>query len=643
VAALPALTGRVEGRAFEGDHATPARSAQVQVKSLGALFARTWTTYTGTQGEFALAGQITDSSTSMPIPVGVPVRITATHGFTQLAAPTYTASFGDGATVVSQDVVFPSGVVTGRILSPPDFTIHGYGNAVQAYRNNAAVNGIAYIDADGTYTFPGLQAGTYQMRLWANHDQGTGLQGSVDNVIVTVGATTTADIPVQPTGSVAGTVRLASGATAGPYQSIRLVGISGTSASRSTYTDAAGHYALTAVPIGRYALSVVDSRNGATVTVTIDVGAGQLVNGDFVLPGTGTVQLTANYARGGPAPSAAVYLSAPSIPGERWIGYTSVSGRIDIPVPVGAYSLRVTHPRANWRTQPFDSAVTGTLATDGQVVTAVVSLKAVADVRVTVLNADAGNAPISSAQVYISDARASQIFWGYTNAAGQLMLTGVPEGSFTVNARLGDGRSFGKTGTITTANDGQTVDVTVAVSYQLDVLGVLSFNGERRLYAVTANPGDVLSVSAFGEAHGGQPALYLTHTFVYDPDKTLVAYGYMYPGAGNYQYSELGNLSAIPIAKAGTYTVAVEAYYQYSPYDLGAFRLIAQIGGVQTAAGGYPGGSVQGRVFKADGTTPAAPETMKRPMPSERGSSRWAWRSWTPPVGPRSGLSPEPT
>src|SRR5205814_2919709 len=123
------------------------------------------------------------------------------------------------------------------------------------------------------------------------------------------------------------------------------------------------------------------------------------------------------------------------------------------------------------------------------------------------------------------------IFWGYTNAASQITLTAVPEGSFTVTARLGDGRSFGKTGTITTANDGQTVDVIVSVSYQLDVLGVLSFEGERRLYAVTANPGDVLGVSAFGEAHSGQPALYLTHTFVYDPDKTLVASGYMYPGA----------------------------------------------------------------------------------------------------------------
>ena len=56
VPALPALTGRVEGRAFEGDHVTPARSAEVLVKSLNPLFGRTWTTYTGTQGEFAVAG-----------------------------------------------------------------------------------------------------------------------------------------------------------------------------------------------------------------------------------------------------------------------------------------------------------------------------------------------------------------------------------------------------------------------------------------------------------------------------------------------------------------------------------------------------------------------------------------------------------
>ena len=606
VAPLPALTGRVEGRALEGDHVTPARSAEVLVKSLNALFGRTWTTYTGTQGEFVVAGQITDTSTSVPIPVADAVQIDSRHPVTQLAAPTYTTSFAPGATVLSQDVVFPSGVVAGRILSPPDYPIrNGY---VQAYRSNVLVNGYAQVDAAGGYTFPGLTQGTYLLHLTASHDQGTGLQGSLAGVSVAVGATTTADIPVQPTGGVAGTVKLASGAAAGQGH---YVSLAGTSASRATYTSATGQYTLTAVPVGQYQLSVTDSRNGAVVTATIDVAAGQVLSRDLVLPGTGTVQLTVTYARGGPAPSVPVYLSAPSIPGERWISYTNGSGRLDVPVPVGAYSLRVTHPRANYRTEPFDSVLTGTLASDTQVVSAALPLKAVADVRVTVVNVDAGNAPIPNAQILISDGRGSQIYWGSTNAAGQLTLAGVPEGPYTVAARLSDGRSFGKAGTIATGDDDRTIETTIGVTYQFDVLGVLIFDGERRLYAVPAEAGDVLTVSAFGEEHGGQPALSLTHVFVYDPDKTLVASGFKYPGASNYEYSELGNLSSIPADRAGPYTIAVEAYWQGGgPSALGAFRLLAQVNGVQVAPGGYPGGTIEGRVLKADGTTPASAQTV---------------------------------
>src|SRR5262249_62260935 len=100
-----------------------------------------------------------------------------------------------GGTSASQAPVSPSGLVPGLIRSPPDYPVRNGGHYVLAYLNGSQVNGIAYVDADGTYTFPGLAAGTYQMRLTAYHNQGTNLQGSVDNVVVTVGTTTTADLP----------------------------------------------------------------------------------------------------------------------------------------------------------------------------------------------------------------------------------------------------------------------------------------------------------------------------------------------------------------------------------------------------------------------------------------------------------------
>ena len=610
VAALPPLTGRVEGRAYEGDQVTPARNAALSIKSRNALFSRTWTTSSGTQGEFALAGQITDSSTSVPIPAGGAVQIDARHGLTQLAAPTYAPSFADDTTVLSQNVVFPSGIIAGRVTGPPDYPIRSGWVYLQAYRNSVAVNGIVYANPDGTYAFPGLQDGTHELRLTAYHDQGSNLTGRLAGIVVTAGATATADVPIEPTGRIAGTVRLSSNVPAGPNHNIRLAGLPGTPASRSTYTNAAGLYALSAVPVGTYTLTVTDARNGATVSSTLEVRAGEALTRDIVLSATGTVQLTVNHARGVPAVSAPVYLTAPSVPGERFMGYTSSSGRLDIPAPAGTFSLRATHPRASYRTAPFDSTLTGTLATDGQVLPATLALKAVADVLVSVKNADAANAPIANAQIYIADGRGSRLYWGNTNASGQILLTGVPEGPYTVSASLSDGRSFGRAGTIGTADDGQTVNTTIAVSYQLDVLGALSFEGERRLYAMPASLGDVLSVSAFGEARDGQPALALTHVFVYDPDKDLVASGYRYAGAGGYQYSEFGDLASIPAQKNGIYTAAVEAYWPAGPSALGAFRLIAQRSGEPTAPVGYPGGSVEGRVLEADGATPAPSQTV---------------------------------
>ena len=209
VGALPALTGRVEGHAFEGDHATPARSAQVQVKSLSALFGRTWTTYTGTQGEFAVAGQITDSSTSMPIPVGVPAQINATHGVTQLAAPTYTASFADGATLRTRG----SGPLP-RLRphpQPAGLPDHNGGHHVLAYRSNSQVNGISYVDADNLHV-PRPAARHLPDAAQRVPQPGHGATGQRRQRGRHRGRHHHRRHPRRPTGAVTGTVRFTSGA-----------------------------------------------------------------------------------------------------------------------------------------------------------------------------------------------------------------------------------------------------------------------------------------------------------------------------------------------------------------------------------------------------------------------------------------------
>jgi hypothetical protein len=607
VAPLPALTGLIEGKALEGDATSPVLNATVKVKSTHPLFGRTWLSSTDLNGKYSVIGQINDTGNSVSIPVGVPVTISSTHPQTQILSSALTAAFPDAATSITQNVVFPTGQIAGNIISPADYPVTGGNHYVQVTRNGNSVAGTFYVKPDGSYVVSGVIAGTYQVRLTAYHPQGTSLKGVVDNVLVNVGSMTTLNIPVEPTGSVSGVLKTAAGAPVSNQQ-VTLTSTSGT-IYRYAYPDAQGQYSFTAVPIGSYILSTVDSRNGATVTSALSVSQGQNFVANLTLLGVASVQISVKYARGTPAQYVQVYLRAVGVTNERYVGSTDANGQLTAFVPVGSFTVRTMHPQSGYSAGYTTS--TGTVSADGEVIPLSLTLKALANVKVTVVNADNANAPIAGTIIYLTDARVSDQYWTSTDGSGQATISGVLEGSYQISARTATGGRFGVSGVITVADDNTTIQKTISVTAKFDELGTLTFEGERRLYSVALTGSASLKAIAYGDAGTNQTALSVTRLTAYDSAKSLLASGYAYAGQSGYPYSTSGNLSNISATGAGNYTLAIESYSQSGSASLGSFRIVTLADGQQVDVLPYAGGgTVQGVAYQSDGTTPAANQVV---------------------------------
>ena len=625
---LPSLSGRLTTRLLEGDGRTPVVSAVMQVRSQHPLFTRTWTIsgygctqpyaganwFTAADGSFALNAVVRETD-SLPLPVGSPIEASVGslgcqyyyvkgHPTTRIGSRTAIANFAAGQSVASVDVLFDSVVLTGTVSGPSDYGVGGGQLSVSG--SGISVSYIS-IGNDGTFRFAGVPLGSFNLNATVSHNQGTALIGSRQVSVAAIGDNLVADLQLEPTGVVRGAV-LTAGGTPATGMGVSISGYAnGRSVTRSTTTDSLGQYNLSAVPVGSYTLTAIDTRDSARVTMNLSVGDRQSVVQNVVLPGTGVVSLTVNFARNTPAASSDVYLRSDAISSnEVYAGRTDGLGRLTVLVPVGAYSIRARHPTQSnaWGT------ITGTVTSDNQAIPAAIALPAVASVRVTVIDQDNANAAISGASVSLNTAGQGLNYIGTTDASGQLLITNVMEGSFMVRADTPQGRSVSSSGTVNSSQDGQTLALTLNLSSRNDLLGTLSFGYERRLYSVAANQGDIVGLRVNGADVGQVPGIYLVRAEVSDSQHNLSAAGYGYGPASNFvQYNYYNDLQNIPVPAAGNYTIALSPYYQGY---LGGFRLQATVNGsVVTVLPYQDGGSVSGRLLRADGQTPAASAVLQ--------------------------------
>ena len=633
VAPLAALTGSISGRVLEGDNATVVSGAYVRVRSSHPLFNRTWQ-YSGyysttcgqynvsslisaANGSYSLVGRIIEGS-SVPVPVDADLLIqvvpdgcyeaTRGHPMTGVQSPLYTPRFAAGTSTLTQDIVFPTGILTGTVVGAADFGVTSGTLSLPAA--NGVRAGYVFVRSDGSYTYPGLAGGTYTLNASVPHPQGSGLIGSRADAVATVGQVTVTDVILQATGAINGTVITANG-EASANSTVR---ITSGNFYRQTASDSLGRYALTAVPVGTYSLTVRDGHSGATTNaVSVSVSQNQTATQNVSLLALGSVQLQVNFARGAGAFDAPVYLQAAALGGgEILAGRADLSGRVTIAnIPVGSFSLRARHPAVT----ALSKVLTGSISANGEVQQGTLVLQPVANIALTVLNQDASNAPAVGASVALTDTVNGYRVVGTTSSTGLLNIPNIPEGSYTISVNNAtSGATGGISGSIGIADDGQSLTRTVSITADRSVLGVIAYTSERDIYSFAANAGDVISVRINGRLVDVSPSLYLTRAQIFNPSRNLVASGYGYDARNsNLQYNESGNLTNTVASVAGNYSVAVRSYYTSSGagYETGGYRLSVSVNNTPVALGAYAdGGSVTGHLYRAGGTTPLAGQRL---------------------------------
>ena len=616
VPALPSLLGRVSGTVFEGNQTTTVANAYATVRSQHPLFNRTYMSswYCGmpanaasllsnASGAYSINGQVQDTD-SIPIATDSPVEIgisaggcsAAGHPVTGIGAPAATASFAAGKTTIAQDIVFPTGILTGTVVGPTDYGVgSGYVSIDGLPRGTAYVQ----IASDGTYVFPGLSAGNVTLNATVPHNQGTSLSGQRLGALVTLGQVTVTDIEIQASGSVQGTVLTANGeAAVGVNMSLRN---SSNSFSRYTNTDSLGRFNLSAVPVGSYTLSVTDTRTSAVTTALVSVTRNQITIQNMILVGAGSVQLTVKYARGTVAINSDVYLQSQAVgPYNTYNARTDAQGKINIVVPVGSYVIRANHPGDYYSYR----SITGTISTNNEVQDKTIVLGALATVRVLLLDADANNAPVIGANATYNDSYCPNgCNAGVTDGSGRLVFNTLREGNFSLTLRTAQGRIVQTNGTVDASNDGQVIEKTLVVTAAKERSGELTFTAERQIYSIQANANDVISLSVRGVSVNGGIASYLTRAEIFDTNNALTARGYGYSAAYSFQQgNELGNLQSYTASITGDYSIAVSPYYNNYPQYLGGYSLAVSKNGLSQDILNYQdGGIVSGTLTKGSG------------------------------------------
>ncbi len=606
---LPSLLGRIGGRVLEGDGTTVA-GALLTARSQNPLYSRVWNAYelTGLQssaeGVYVFDGVLSDDHLSVAVPVDAAVELIADHP-QSLESATALATLTPEVPQTTTDVQFNSGLVHGLVLGA--FQYSPLAGTVRAYVG-ASLRAETSFGSDGQYRLGGLAAGSYRLRATLAIQQGTDLSIDLDNVAVVAGQDIERDLTLPANGAVSGVVRTASGSALANAR----VGLVGSGYSRDIYTDVDGRYALNAVPAGPSVLAVTDPRTTAVLESNITIIADQNLVADVSLPAAGVVTLTTRYARGELATSIALYLTAPSIAGERWLGFSDQNGVLAVSVPVGPYSIRSVHPQSS-----ENSNTSGQVDSDGQLLGLDVVLAPSARAQVLVHRSTVAQPGVRvNAQRLGSSGNASS---GTTDATGRFTTTYLRAARHVVSAVAATTTGSSEI-LIDAAVDGQIVPVEIDLDAALVSQGLLAFVGERHLYSVELSAGQRLAIGINGAVVDSVAALCQARAQVYAPNGSLLADGY---GAGASPFAQLntsGDLRNIVAASAGRYIVAVSRYQ--SSCSVGGYRVAALRDGIPLAfSRDVGGGLVTGRVVRPDGVTPVADAIVRLQASGAPGSN----------------------
>jgi hypothetical protein len=391
LATLPALNGNVSGRVLAGDGTTTVPNATVRFHSNNLFYARTLQVTAAADGTYNLASSFGNSGNSVPVPIDA-FTVQAFHPFTGIASPTATGGFNPGQINAVQDVTFTNtGVVRGSVFRH---------NGTAVNNGSVQLSGGTFnrtsINADGSYLMTGVPPGVFTLQAEISVPQGgTDLFGR-NVVAVVAGQVSNANVSIQPTGTVTGTILTAGGIAAANVA----VSLQGSTSfgffERDIRTDGSGRFTFFDIPVGLFTLRAFEPNTGAPTSTVLSVVQDQTTTQNLSVIGLGTVQVQVNFASGSAAGNSQVDIFEPSRGFFTFAGFTDATGRMVISnVPIGTFTVRGHHPSNGG----LFTDVNGAVASDGQVVPITVTLPGTGIVsgRVTFVNGSAA----ANAQVQI--------------------------------------------------------------------------------------------------------------------------------------------------------------------------------------------------------------------------------------------------
>ena len=306
-------------------------------------------------------------------------------------------------------------------------------------------------DTNGQFAFANVALDTFALHAT---DALTSVTSPTANGSFTGGQTTAArDVVFTNTGVVRGLVRRLGLPVAGAP-----VSLFGSAISVTVTTGADGRYVLPGLPAGSYTLLSQVVGSGGAVAQVVN---GQTTTADITI-GSGRIQGRVTMRSGSVAVGAPVVLIDPTGTFPSPFATTDSAGRYEfVGVTLGLpYTVQAGHP-----TIPVALAFSApvTVTSDGQTVTADVTLPAVANVRVTVVESN-GTTPVPFPFISIDreDGNGFQpVMWG--DADGIATIENV-SGDFTVRATDDAGVLGFATGTVAPNQDGTVIDVTITAT-----------------------------------------------------------------------------------------------------------------------------------------------------------------------------------
>jgi Carboxypeptidase regulatory-like domain/Bacterial TSP3 repeat len=391
LAPLPALNGVVVGRVLAGDGITTVPNATVRFHSNSLFYGRTLQATSAADGTYNFVSSFNNSGSSIPVPIDA-FTVQAIHPFTGIQSPAAGGTFAPDQTTADQDVTFTNtGVVRGFVFRHNGAAVNN--GSVELFGNSF---NFTSINPDGSYILTGVPPGVFNLQAETAVPQGGSDLFGRNVVAVVAGQSSNANISIEPTGTVTGTILTAGGAAAANVA----VSLQGSTSfgffERDMRTDASGNFTFFDIPAGLFTLRAFEPNTGAPTSAQLTVVQDQTTTQNLTLIGLGTVQVQVNFASGSAAGNSQVDIFETSRGFFAFAGFTDASGRMTIAnVPVGTFTVRGHHPSNGG----IFSDVNGAISTDGQVVPITVTLPGTGVVtgRVTFAN----GTPAANAQVQV--------------------------------------------------------------------------------------------------------------------------------------------------------------------------------------------------------------------------------------------------